>query len=500
MAPSTIYQYHMRQDFSANVDSNNSTTPTTDAIIIHLQFRHVLELCYPETIQIPLNTTNESHLFPRQLFSSHVNRESIVKEILSSMGCSPDFIESAAPDISSFALDMVTNPCNASSSEVLTMVLAIHVTTPYDEREEIDRALSESLMQEASRFKPASKSCIDGLKRMSLEGSCSMKECMVCLEEFLMGSEGKPEDTLYNIRKTTEAATKESMIIRTIRVVPATKSLRIAGTLVALEKSLCPLNHLAICQIEFKEMRMFVLYVGGAGHIMETSEVHYRIAPADTTGVHVFDKDFMKISSDKEPRCYTEDGSLLKLNITITYGDGFGWPTFSCQCVALEDLGGLFSMCTAGTSTESRSPISGARPGKRSQCFAPFTAILPVAATDAAAAGSAAFLTGGVEQQVRQVLKSGAGRCIRCASKADLVEYEKVLKLFFIPVWKWPGKEPAMYCHNCNLIFPESFSRPPPKSDYSLPRSVVTESLRCHFCDRVVESEFKFCPFCGSSL
>lgn len=189
MAPSTIYQYHMRQDFSANVDSNNSTTPTTDAIIIHLQFRHVLELCYPETIQIPLNTTNESHLFPRQLFSSHVNRESIVKEILSSMGCSPDFIESAAPDISSFALDMVTNPCNASSSEVLTMVLAIHVTTPYDEREEIDRALSESLMQEASRFKPASKSCIDGLKRMSLEGSCSMKECMVCLEEFLMGSE-----------------------------------------------------------------------------------------------------------------------------------------------------------------------------------------------------------------------------------------------------------------------------------------------------------------------
>ncbi|KAL9359169.1 hypothetical protein Peur_047292 [Populus x canadensis] len=48
--------------------------------------------------------------------------------------------------------------------------------------------------------------------------------------------------------------------------------MEIAGTLVALEKSLCPLNHLAICQIEYKEM------------------------------------------SDKEPRCYTEDGSLLKLN------------------------------------------------------------------------------------------------------------------------------------------------------------------------------------------
>ena len=31
--------------------------------------------------------------------------------------------------------------------------------------------------------------------------------------------------------------------------------MEIAGTLVALEKSLCPLNHLAIFQIEYKEMR-----------------------------------------------------------------------------------------------------------------------------------------------------------------------------------------------------------------------------------------------------
>ncbi|KAF9687205.1 hypothetical protein SADUNF_Sadunf02G0069400 [Salix dunnii] len=228
MAPPSIYHYHMRQDFNTNVDNNNSTaTPMTDALNIHLQFNHVLELCYPETIQIPLNTTIESHLFPRRLFLSHVNRENIIKEILSSMGCSPDFVESVAPDISSFALDMVTDPCNASSGEALTMVLAIFVTTPYDEREEIDRALSDSLMQETSRFKPASKSCIDGLKRMSLEGSCSMKECMICLEEFLMGSEGKPKDTLHNTRKTTEAAAKESMIIRTIEVVPATKSLRV---------------------------------------------------------------------------------------------------------------------------------------------------------------------------------------------------------------------------------------------------------------------------------
>ncbi|XP_021652009.2 uncharacterized protein LOC110643818 [Hevea brasiliensis] len=108
------------------------------------------------------------------------------------------------------------------------------------------------------------------------------------------------------------------------------------------------------------------------------------------------------------------------------------------------------------------------------------------------------FFVGGVEQQVRQVLKSGVGRCINCGSMADLVENDKVLKLFFVPVWKWPSKEPAVYCNNCNLMFPRSFPLPPPETHPS--DSVVSESLRCRFCDRVVEPEFRFCPFCGSSL
>ncbi|KAJ7965558.1 Large-conductance mechanosensitive channel like [Quillaja saponaria] len=106
------------------------------------------------------------------------------------------------------------------------------------------------------------------------------------------------------------------------------------------------------------------------------------------------------------------------------------------------------------------------------------------------------FFAGGLEQQVRQVLKSGAGRCISCGSRADLVGYEKVLKLFFVPVWRSPGKEPAMYCDNCKLFFPQSYSfPPPPQIDPSLP-----DVLRCRFCNGVVEPDFSFCPFCGSAL
>ncbi|XP_052190945.1 uncharacterized protein LOC127800398 [Diospyros lotus] len=113
------------------------------------------------------------------------------------------------------------------------------------------------------------------------------------------------------------------------------------------------------------------------------------------------------------------------------------------------------------------------------------------------------FFVGGLEQQVRQVLKSGAGRCINCGSPADLVDYEKVLKLFFVPVWRRPGKEPLMYCSNCNLFFPPQFSPPPPRfpgESPTPPGSAVPDVLRCSFCSREVDADFRFCPFCGSAL
>ncbi|XP_054789200.1 uncharacterized protein LOC129294752 isoform X1 [Prosopis cineraria] len=109
------------------------------------------------------------------------------------------------------------------------------------------------------------------------------------------------------------------------------------------------------------------------------------------------------------------------------------------------------------------------------------------------------FFVGGLEQQVRQVLKSGMGRCVNCSSPADLVEYDKVLKLFFVPVWRWPGKDPLLYCNNCKFFFPQSYSFPsPPKTTPSLPE--VSDILRCRFCERVVEPDYRFCPFCGSEL
>ncbi|KAK1258473.1 hypothetical protein QJS04_geneDACA017261 [Acorus gramineus] len=98
------------------------------------------------------------------------------------------------------------------------------------------------------------------------------------------------------------------------------------------------------------------------------------------------------------------------------------------------------------------------------------------------------FFVGGLDQRVARVLQRGAGRCVRCGSLSDLVETEKVLKLFFVPVKTWPSNTgPSLSCTNCGLLFPPSLSPPPP------PR-------RCWSCDRVLDPGFRFCPFCGSEI
>jgi hypothetical protein len=98
------------------------------------------------------------------------------------------------------------------------------------------------------------------------------------------------------------------------------------------------------------------------------------------------------------------------------------------------------------------------------------------------------FFVGGVEQGAGQVLKEAAARCLRCGGTADLVETEKVLKLFFVPVWRWPGKDPAYLCRECGLLAP---GPSPP---------LMPRGERCGVCSRAVDPQFRFCPFCGSAL
>ncbi|KAK1435990.1 hypothetical protein QVD17_01764 [Tagetes erecta] len=95
------------------------------------------------------------------------------------------------------------------------------------------------------------------------------------------------------------------------------------------------------------------------------------------------------------------------------------------------------------------------------------------------------FFIGGITHEVCQVLKREAGWCINCQSPTDLVNTIKVLRLFFVPVWRWAAKEHFMHCNSCGLYYPPSLS---------------PENIRCQFCDREVDAGYRRCPNCGSDL
>ncbi|CAN1176182.1 E3 ubiquitin-protein ligase RING1-like [Linum perenne] len=170
--------------------SESDCFPVSDAagFSLHFHFRHVIQLSYPEPLQIPLDLTSRSYLLPRELFSSSADGfdpSSVVEAALSETGAAGDFIAAIVPEVSSFAVELATDPSNAGV-RVVTMVLALFVITPFDDREAIDQALSEQDVRDL-RFKPASKSAIEGLKRFTLD--CLGGSCTVCLDEMLIGDQ-----------------------------------------------------------------------------------------------------------------------------------------------------------------------------------------------------------------------------------------------------------------------------------------------------------------------
>ena len=74
--------------------------------------------------------------------------------------------------------------------KVLTMAINITVVTLYDDRQEIDQAISESSTSSAmTRFTPASKDAIQRLEKMRFDHDDDQCKCMICLEEFSIGVE-----------------------------------------------------------------------------------------------------------------------------------------------------------------------------------------------------------------------------------------------------------------------------------------------------------------------
>ncbi|KAH7283074.1 hypothetical protein KP509_35G059700 [Ceratopteris richardii] len=80
--------------------------------------------------------------------------------------------------------------------------------------------------------------------------------------------------------------------------------------------------------------------------------------------------------------------------------------------------------------------------------------------------------------------------------RANIVTYDNVLEILFIPVWRWLGKGNALHCENCGFLIPHGHFLPSTKDkSSSLP---PTPRSFCWSCSRNLEPSFKFCPDCGA--
>lgn len=176
----SIYEYRIWEE--DREDQNHvSDSPPCDCFVIKLHFRHVLQLEYPQRTLIPMAAFHQSFTVPCTAFFNL--GPTILHDVLSDTGVSQDFLDALAPEMLSFASDTANN--NATQNVGGAIGLLVFVTTAYDDRREIERAIREST--EITRMAltvPATKSSIEGLKKVKIDLSCTIKECSVCLEEF----------------------------------------------------------------------------------------------------------------------------------------------------------------------------------------------------------------------------------------------------------------------------------------------------------------------------
>lgn len=180
----TIYQYSISQ-----VERENQVLPRThllacDCFIFHLDFTHQLKLCFPQDLNIPLNSIQESFFVPFDVFFSHT--QETIQTVLSGSGVSMDFVHVLLPEVHSFAMDVAQEPANAGP-RIVPLVLAVLAVTPFDDRDQIERAIMES--GQVFNPVPAAKSSIAGLKKVKIDNLSVTKECSICLEEFSAGLE-----------------------------------------------------------------------------------------------------------------------------------------------------------------------------------------------------------------------------------------------------------------------------------------------------------------------
>jgi hypothetical protein len=102
------------------------------------------------------------------------------------------------------------------------------------------------------------------------------------------------------------------------------------------------------------------------------------------------------------------------------------------------------------------------------------------------------FFIGGIQPRTKIVDKQ-ARPCPACQQiKVFRKRIDHYLSLFFIPLFPVKKGTPFLICENCHTVIDERGER----MDFG-PKAW---KRRCPRCERVVDPDFSFCPYCGQNL
>ncbi|KAM7259644.1 hypothetical protein ACFE04_015385 [Oxalis oulophora] len=182
---SSIYNFYITQNPNSSPSSSNPNN--NNLFEIQLNFTHALQLTYPETLTIQLASRVTSYRFHRKcLRSPQLLGPTLLTSLLDATNSPIDVITQIVHKVISFGIDIDNNDNN---NDNVILVLTISVVTPYDNREEIDRVINESMG--VFKFEPASEEAIEELERVDSSNmfvrASGDGACIVCLEEFQVG-------------------------------------------------------------------------------------------------------------------------------------------------------------------------------------------------------------------------------------------------------------------------------------------------------------------------
>ena len=123
----------------------------------------------------------------------------------------------------------------------------------------------------------------------------------------------------------------------------------------------------------------------------------------------------------------------------------------------------------------------------------------------------------GIEDKIKKIREDINVRCMGCGfEEATLVKIYSCFHIFFIPVLKWNEKY-MIICNNCGkkYMVEEEDAIKAEEVGYIYNQKLIQldqeeedtfniinggAKPRCSFCGRELESDFRYCPYCGQKI